>query len=494
MSCKNVLLILVDQVIASTLEAYGGQCKTPNLKKLAKRGVVFKNAYTTVPLCSPARASLFTGMYPHKHGILYNTTGAAYGRLELPDAGTMISGPLARKGVNCAYFGKWHIGEKMGPTKYGFEGTSHAGYGLPSNYVEEYDEFLNENGHPGMDHVEAKDVIASVDLPSIKFPMGKNTPKEIKGCEIYAGILDLPSELSPAGFVASRTIDKLKAVKDKPFFITSSFWGPHHPALPSAEFAGTHEPENITEWGSFKDDFSGKPAINKRYAERLHCRFNKEAWPLWQKVIALHYDFMTMIDAQIGRILNVLEAQGLADDTLVIFSADHGDSLGCHGGQWDKGPYAYDEVTKVPLIISGPGTAPGLKSDSLASNMDIYSTVLDFCGAEIPQGVDSVSLLPELSGQNESVRDAIFSHFYGFDVRGLFLQRMVRMGDWKYAYNPSSTDELYNLSEDPDELNNLLDAPEAAEHLKLLQKRLSLEMNSTNDPYAHFADDLMGLH
>jgi len=482
---------MVDQVIASTLQVYGGNCRTPNLVRLAEKGVVFNNAYTTVPLCTPARGSVFTGLYPHKHGLLYNSTHAAYGRPELTNAETMISTPLRRKNYKCCYIGKWHIGENMGPRDYGFEGTSFAGYGLPSNYVEDYDVFLKENGHPGLREVVARDVIASIDMPSVKFPLGEYPlPEEVRGSEIYGGVVDLPSDLTPAGFVAKRTMEKIEEHKDDSFFLTAAFWGPHHPAFPSSEFAGLHKAEEIKEWGNFRDDLEDKPAIQKRYTDSLHKRFNRESWPLWQKVIALHFDFMSMIDAQIGRILDSLEAHGIQDETMIIFTSDHGDSLGCHGGIWDKGPYAYDEVCKVPMIASGPDIAPRA-SNALISNMDIYSTILEFCGTDIPANVDSVSFLRVAQGTEESCRDAVFSHFYGFDRRGLFLQRGIRMGKYKYVFNPSSIDEFYDLEEDPCELKNRIN--EGRQELSGLKKRLYVEMKRSEDPYLQFADELMNI-
>ena len=197
-----------------------------------------------------------------------------------------------------------------------------------------------------------------------------------------------------------------------------------------------------------------------------------------------------MIDAQIGRILDSLEAHGIQDETMIIFTSDHGDSLGCHGGIWDKGPYAYDEVCKVPMIASGPDIAPRA-SNALISNMDIYSTILEFCGTDIPANVDSVSFLRVAQGTEESCRDAVFSHFYGFDRRGLFLQRGIRMGKYKYVFNPSSIDEFYDLEEDPCELKNRIN--EGRQELSGLKKRLYVEMKRSEDPYLQFADELMNI-
>jgi arylsulfatase A-like enzyme len=405
----------------------------------------------------------------------------------------MISHYLKQNNCECGYIGKWHIGEKMGPNEYGFEGTSFAGYGLPSNYVKDYDDFLKENDHPGLNEVKVKNITASIDMPEVKFPLAKfKLPEEVRGTELYSGVIDLPTKLTPAGFVAQRTMEMLEKHRDSSFFITASFWGPHHPAFPSEEFSGTHKPEDIEEWKNFRDTLSDKPPIQKRYVECLHKRLKKESWPLWSKVIAAHFDFMTMIDAQAGRILDKLDELGISEETMVIFTADHGDSLGCHGGLWDKGPYAYDEVCKVPLIVKTPSCAPN-QSNALVSNMDIYSTVLDYQGTEIPDESDSVSFLPVVKGEKEKTRDAVFTHFHGFDVRGTFLQRVIRKENFKYAYNPSSIDEFYNLEEDPYEMNNLINSANESAKLKEMKEDLLNEMKRSNDPFTHFADEFMGI-
>ncbi len=485
---------MTDQVIADTLSCYGGNiCQTPNLQKLAEASAIFSKAYTSVPLCTPARASIFTGKYPHKHGLLYNATYESYGRPELVDASSMITTPLKDAGYHCGYIGKWHIGEKLGPVDYGFEGTRFAGYGLPSDFVADYDDYLKEKGHPGQEFVKVKNFVSSRDIDSLNFPLGRNMPPDFNGSEQYAGVVDLPTELTPAGFVASRTVDMLNQFKDEPFFLTASFWGPHHPAMPNNTYAGTHSPEAIEEWANYNDELNGKPNIQSRYIKCLHRRFNEEGWPLWSKVIAAHFDFMTMIDSQIGLILDELDNLGLRENTLVIFTADHGDSLGCHGGLWDKGPYNYEEVMRVPMLVRVPGLENMSVHNAMVNNMDVYSTILDYCGAKCPDDVDSVSFLPVAERNAKSVRDFVMTQFYGFDVRGLCLQRSIISGNLKYVFNPADIDEFYDLDDDPDEMTNGIDDSSKAGEITMMKTKLSNEMKRVKDPYATFASQLMGL-
>lgn len=490
---KNVLLILVDQVLRSSLAAYGGTvCRTPALDTLAASGVIFDHAYTTISLCSPARASLFTGKLPHKHGILYNVTHHTYGRAELAEDEVVLSRLMREAGYACGYFGKWHIGMEKGATAYGFEGTRFPGFGLPSDFVADYDAFLKSHDHPGLESVTVRNLLGGADIPEAMLPLGRTLPNAARGA-VYSGVIDLATELTPAGYVAAGTIDFMRAHRDEPFFAVASFWGPHHPALPSPEFDGTHARELIPEWGNFADELEEKPRIQKRYARRLHPKLTNAPWPIWRRIISAHYDFMAMIDAQIGRILQELETLGLADNTVVVFTSDHGDTLGCHGGQWDKGPYMYEETYAVPLILRLPDVIAGRAMHAMVSNMDLFPTILDACGLAIPDGLDAKSCLPVCEGRLDTARDCVTGQFFGFDVRGLFLQRMIRSEQYKYVYNPSDIDEFYDLNADPSELHNAIDEPKHKEAVERLKRRLLQEMRAANDPHAAFADELMGI-
>ncbi|MFA7256000.1 MAG: sulfatase-like hydrolase/transferase [Kiritimatiellales bacterium] len=489
----NILLFMVDQVMVSTLRAYGGKlCQTPNLNRLAEEGLVFDRAYTTSSLCSPARASVFTGVLPHRHGILNNVTNASYGRPELSEEQPVLSQELNRAGYACGYYGKWHIGIEKGPVDYGFSGTAYPGYGLPSDFVAEYDDFLKRNGHAGLEYINVSKIKSGTPLNKVHLPFNHPDNPEI-GCECYSGVIDVPSELSPSGYIAQESIEYLRKHKEDPFFLVSAFWGPHHPALPSPEFAGTHDPSLIPEWPNYNDDLSDKPRIQSRYVKNLHRTLDRDGWAGWQEIVAAHFDFMSMIDAQIGRVLDELAQLGLDKNTIVIFTSDHGDTLGCHGGQWDKGPYMYEETYRVPLIVRGPGIRAGRHNSSLVSNMDLFATVLDQAGVSVAGTTDSISLRPIMQGDKETVRDCLVGEFHGFDSRGSFLQRMLLKDNLKYIYNPSDYDELYDLQKDPDELKNRINDPSYQQAAQVLKKALTAEMTRTKDPFAPFAGALMGL-
>lgn len=307
-------------------------------------------------------------------------------------------------------------------------------------------------------------------------------------------MIDLPTELVPAAFVASRSIEFMNDKKAQPFFHTAAFWEPHHPALPSPEYTGIHDPAKIPEWDNFRDILEGKPNIQKRYSQQLHRRFTDADWDLWSIVIATHFDFMTMIDAQIGRMIDALKTLGLDKNTALFFTADHGDTLGCHGGQWDKGPYVFEETHRIPLIAKVPNvTTADSRTNSYATNMDLYSTILDICGGEIPEKTDALSLMPILKEPATQVRDCVIGQFNGFDLRGMHFQRMIVMDDYKYVYSPSDIDEFYDLKNDPAELTNLINTSSHSKQCQYLKKHLFAQMERSEDPFAYSTHQLMGL-
>ena len=477
----NVLLIMLDQVRADALGCYGSRVsRTPNIDRLAHEGIRFVRAYTPTSLCSPARASMFSGLLSHRHGMLYNTTSALYGRQDLAEGVTLLPAILREAGVRCGYAGKWHI-DRSGPHAHGCEGTRVAGFGLPG-FVREYDEWLQEHGHSGMRSVPVRDYSTPTGRIDTRLP----TPYG------FDGVLQLPTELTPSGFVAARTIELLRKMRNDRFFITASFWGPHHPALPNEEYAGTVHPAGIEPWPNFADDLGGKPRIQQRYRDSLNPGLSGTDWETWRKTVARHYDFLAMIDAQIGRILDELDRSGLRRNTIVIFTSDHGDTLGCHGGQFDKGPYMYEETYRVPLLVRFPdGAGRGTVTGSLVANMDLFATVLDFRGLEAPGNCHAVSLAGIHDDPKAAFRDCILGQFHGFDRRGMYLQRMLHTGRWKYVFTPGDFDELYDLDTDPYELHNLIDEPALAEVRRELAARLAGEMEKTGDPHAEFARQFM---
>jgi arylsulfatase A-like enzyme len=458
----NILWIGLDQLRPDAIGCYGSSvCQTPNLDRLARQGVRFSNAYTTCCLCSPARASMLTGKFAFKHGM--GTNCDLYHSLspELLHPEMLLHPRLVSLGYRCGFVGKWHVGTKMGADAYGFEGLGPAGYGG----IDKHPEFLKYIKNAGLS------------FGAVKHPVFGNP----KNKTLLAGEWDGPVETTPAYFVAERSIRLLKkyAKQKGPFFLDCQFWGPHPPYLPSREFVGRTDRTAIKPWINLNDDLKGKPASVARFRAEFYRQLPKD-WPAWREMIGLYYDYITMFDQQIGRILDQLDELGLADNTIVFIESDHGDMIGSHG-LFDKG-FMYQEAFRIPLIVRWPARCkkPAV-SDELVYNMDIFPTILDALG-QPDNTLDGRSFLEVLNGQApRTSRDAIYLEFHG--IRYLYSQRaLVTRDGYKYIFNAGDFDEFYDLNRDPGELNNGIEAPEYRETVIRLRERLKRAAAETKDP------------
>jgi len=458
----NILWIGFDQFRPDAIGGYGNPvCQTPNLDRLARQGVRFSNAYTTCCLCSPARASMLTGRFAFKHGMgtncdLYHSMARG-----LPHPEMLLHRRLAALGYILGYVGKWHIDAEKGADAFGFEGLGPPGYGG----IEKHPDFLK--------YLED----ASLSFGSVKHPIFGNP----RAKTLLAGEWDGPVESTPAYFVAERTIELLMkyARQGRPFFLDCQFWGPHPAYLPSREFLRRHDRGALKPWVNVADDLKGKPASVARFRNGFYQQLPKD-WSGWRELVGLYYDYIAMFDQQVGRILDRLEALGLADNTIVLVESDHGDMIGSHG-LFDKG-FMYQEAYRIPLIVRWParGNQPAV-CDELVYNMDIFPTLLDALGQ--PDGtLDGKSFLEVLEGKPLTKnRDAIYLEFHG--IRYLYSQRaLVTRDGYKYIFNAGDFDEFYDLNQDPGELTNRVDAPEYRETVARLRQRLKRAAAEAKDP------------
>ena len=458
---QNILYIMTDQQRYDSLSLVGRtQCRTPNLDALASEGALFDNAYSVCALCSPARSSMLTGLYPHTHMMWNNNDMMQWATRDLPDNVPLISQNLVDAGYRCGYVGKWHCGESKLPGDYGFEGMNVPNYGNPYK-TEEHAEYLKNNG------LTAPEII----------------PSQFQG---FPGYYSGPPEACSPYFLTEYAVTMLESMceqnrkDDTPFFLFLSFWGPHGPYLVPEPYASMYKPNDIELWPSFRENLSGKPAVQDRFRRRLshHPWASDEAW---RDRIAKYFGFCSFIDNEIGRLLAVLEDRGLAQETAVLFSTDHGDMTGSHGGFMDKGPFMYEETYHIPLIMRIPGLVPREnRIGQFVSNMDLGSTALDIAGLPVPEEHQGRSLLPLINAPDSPWRDDIMCEFHGH--RFLYSQRMLRFGDYKYIFNPPDIDELYDLVKDPHELVNVINEPNYSETLQEGRQRLQQWMKDTDDP------------
>jgi len=469
---QNILLITTDQHQANTLGCYGAEiCQTPHLDKLAEEGTRFTNAFTNTAICTPARTSMMTGYLPFRHGMLANFERNIGYPWEIPDGYPLLPHYLKDNGYVCGNVGKWHIGLERGPDYYGFEGNHYAGWHPPYDHPA-YVAYLEKKGLPTF---TVRDEVKG------NFPNGKPSITQM-------GVHDAPVEATFCHYLADETMTYLERYNERyqksgqPFFLSCQFFGPHLPYLLPETILNMYDPSLIAPHPSMAETFANKPTVQKRYNE--HWSYDSFSWETWQRVIAAYWGYVTLIDQQIGRILQTLDDCGLADTTTVIFSADHGGFVGNHRLA-DKGPAMYDDVYRIPMIVRHPSSnAGGVVSDSFVTLMDIMPTVLDIADVDSPDTLDATSYLPVLDDSDAGNHDSVFAEFHGHHFP--YPQRMIRTKDFKLVVNPPDVNELYDLCVDPHELNNLYEHP-AYEDVKVrLMTRLYRRLHDLGDNFHHW--------
>lgn len=468
----NILLFVTDQHRLSALGCYGDTiCRTPNIDRLAAQGVRFETAYTTCPVCSPARGTIMTGQYPHSHGITANLHELSNATHELQDRPDLLSRRLQTAGYRLGYTGKWHLGTERSttfgfpnrpslPPDVGFEGQSFPGHGGGGFHYPEYHQYLADNAlqHSPMEWDE--------DTPMLR----------------NAAILDEPVEATVPYFLAENTISLLDrfSAGHRPFFIWHNNWGPHEPYFATRAYVDMYRDVEIPPWPNY-----GWPSrqIPGPHQMKIHPRHERLSWDAWAAMVRYYYAFTSMIDDQIGRVLAHLEATGLAQDTLVIFTSDHGETLGSHGGLTDKGWHHFEETHRVGLIARGPGIAqPGQVRQELVSLADVYPTLCDAAGASHDAAtVHGRSIMPLLRDEPTDWRDCVVTEFGGLGNMGM-TQRTLRCGSMKYGYNCCGDDELYDLNADPHETRNLIHDHRHRGTVGDMRDRLLSWIDQTGDP------------
>jgi len=453
----NILFFLSDQHRFDALGCNGAAtCQTPTLDGIAARGTRFTHAFTPIALCSPARGSLLTGLYPHNHGQLANmgNFNSVFDKQILDKTG--YPELLTNEGYSVGYIGKWHLPAE-GDTSFWHFDRWHT-----------YREYREDISDLGLD--------ASISKEVQRLEWGPDAP--------FCGRSRLAGEYLLDAWTADRAIELLQtyAHVNRPFMIFAGFFGPHFPYAVPAPYDAMYDPSQVKRWANFDEQFVDKPLIQQK--EMLRWNASHLTWPDWQKVIAHYWGYCTYIDAQIGRVTSRLEELGLGENTVVIYSSDHGDMVGSHR-LFNKGMQMYDEIYRIPLILRWPEvTQPSSECDAMVSLVDVMPTILDIAGAQKPDGLDGRSLANFLRGSAvDSWPDDVYAEAHGYEG-ALQTQRMVRTISWKYVYNPCSFDELYDLESDPGELHNLAGKLGYKHVLRHMKERLVTWLDSTHDTIA----------
>jgi len=387
----NVLVFCVDQMRADHLACAGNPIiRTPNLDRLASRGTLFERAYCNNPICMPARASMFTGLLPRDHGLRLNgqalrqdiptiagsLSAAGYrthaaGKLHLTPWAPMVDPPRTEVYPECLQY--WRDGAiRSFPTPYyGFQSVDFVG-GHTSYAYGEYTQWLRDRGgDPEM--LGAGRAL----LPPATAP------------QCYR--MSLPRELHYNRYIADSTIRFMRSCADEqenPFFAWCSFPDPHLPVAPPEPYCHMYDPAAIPLPPNRPDEIQSLPPFYRQIFDgEIRPDGQSHHEPLrpeqMRELIALTYGMVSHVDAEIGRVLDGLDASGLAENTLIVLVSDHGDMMGDHGLYW-KGPYTYNGCIRIPTIVAAPGTSGGRVSRALVSQIDLLPSVLDFCDVPLP--------------------------------------------------------------------------------------------------------------
>lgn len=447
----SFVLIMTDTQGVNACGAYGNGelLHTPCIERLAKRGVTFRNAYTTAPVCTPARSSLFTGVYASKSGGWSNS-------MPLYNGVKTIGQRLSDAGYDTAYIGKWHL-----------DGHDYFGNGVcPQGWDPDY-------WYDGLNYLE--DIGADgtrlwrEELNSVEALASNNVSREFT----WAGQITERAEK----FLANRT--------EKPFLLVVSYDEPHAPFTCPAEFAEPFEDYWHDLGPGAEDTLTDKPGHQKEWSttniNRLEVRNGCVRHPLY-------FGCNSFVDSEIGRVVDATEALG-GHDTTLIYTSDHGDMLGAHQ-LTGKGPVMYEEISRIPLIVHNTGaqSMQNVSSDVPVSHIDIVPTLLDMAGLSCPAVLDGQSLRRVLNGETVSSQRSVVIEFDRFEISndslgGFFPIRAIRRGNWKFVINLLETDELYNLEADPAEMQNLIYDPDSMGIRNSLHGELLAWMHEHRDPF-----------
>jgi choline-sulfatase len=442
----NLLLLMTDQQRADTIRP-GGPCLTPHLQALAAQGVDFTRCYATNPICSPSRASLYTGLLPHAHGMTDVTHAVPPTRADLEPGLPFWSRTLREAGYRTAHFGKWHVERSDVLEDFGFD---------------EYEVDLRLTG-----------------VPTVELPLAPRVSVHQDGYRefLLAGVSEARASESREAYLFERGIAFLEAAARepaRPWALVVSTEAPHDPYLVPRELYERYDPAALAPPVNADDALRDRPAIYRRIRRTWDAIDARAA----AQARACYYAACSGIDDQVGRILAVLRATGQADDTLVVFTSDHGDYLGAHG-LWLKGVAPFEEAYRVPLVLRGPGVPGGLRVDAAVSLLDVPRTLVrvllgrDFGG----HGRD---LAPYLTvGAGTPNGGEAFAEFHG--QRLGYTQRIVWQGRHKYVFNGFDEDELYDLEADPFERRNLAADPGAQRTVRALARRMWEVVRMTGD-------------
>ena len=467
----NLLFIITDEQRPDTMKAYGNNLiQVPNLNKLASESLVFKNNYVTQPVCTPSRSTIMTGLYPHQTGCTNNNLPLNEDIHTLPE---LLDDPE----YNTAFFGKWHLGDEIFP-QHGFKEWAAT--------EDMYRKYYRKNRDKSARSAYYNWLISKgVKLPDNASVFSRNFTSH------------LPLELSKPRFLQEKAVDFLEKNKKNPFVLYVSFLQPHPPFY--GPLNNYYDPEKI----KLTPDVGIRVGEDEPLWYRERSASEKMTPEEWKKLTAIYYGLITEVDMSIGVILKKLEMLGLKDNTIVVFTSDHGEMMGAHNILHKE--VMYQESAQVPLLIRYPKS--GFKQrliDQPVSSIDIVptllkamgksgfdyekfpgSSLLDFAeGKKLRQDHSYIEWTPNyLNKPKKRVPDAIpgIPESELIKIANQNVRTVVSPEGWKLCLSDKDKSQLFNIKKDPYEMSNLFYSKDHDKIKTVLVEKIFNWQKSTND-------------
>ena len=448
----NVLFIISDDLTATAVSAYENKvCQTPNIDKLASEGVRFTRAYTQFPVCGPSRASLMFGYYPNAT----ETFGYVSGRENVGPDKKSWSQLFKENGYYTARVSKiYHMGVP-GDIEKGSNGKDDE-----ASWTERF----NSQGPEWKADGEAELV--------------QNNPygtKPRKGGNVMTIVkADGDDLVHSDGKTAEKAVELIRKHKNEPFFLGVGLVRPHVPFVAPKSYFEPYPYQQIVLPPQVENDWDDIPAPGINYVNSVNARMTEEQE---KKAVAGYYASVAYMDAQVGKILQALEDEGLEDNTIVIFTSDHGFHLGEHRF-WMK-VSLHEESVRVPMIIKVPGKKPAV-TNSLVELLDLYPTIAELAGLKYSKHLQGKSLVKMLDDPELTVRDAAFSVSHR---NGVF-SYLLRTDKWAYIQydeDGGSGSELFDMEYDPKQYNNLANNPRYENLVNEFKEKLKQKLAEVRD-------------
>ncbi len=448
MTKPNILFLMMDQCRADVFDD-DHPCRTPHLDELKKCGVRLTKAYTSNPVCSPARASLMTGLLPTRHKVRWVTHTVDQQLAEIDKTKPHWAQSLQAAGYKTGYFGKWHVDNAC------------------VEYNRGWDEFIEYGEEKFKSRYKPRETVKTFEVKQPGYNDARlygrfehNTDNECMGvaCQFAREWLD-------DGIVDG----------ENPWCCFISVIEPHDPFNCTEEVFQSYDVDALPLSETQTDDLTDRPKLYRRCQDVFADMTDEQH----REARACYYANITEIDEQFGRVINELKEKGVYDNTIIVVTSDHGEHLGDHG-IYTKNIHPGEGVYRIPLFVSGPGVK---ESGDLPARVGIHaigSTILELCGLEALPDTDEPAFTGLLNG-DENVVDYQYGYAENEGSRWSLTQRVVYCGDWKLIVNGFDDDELYHLSEDPNEVNNRIEDPSLEEQRKECYRYFWKRIKATGD-------------